>query len=169
MQENHHTGNLENSAMHQQRAYAIVTTFIACIAFLIDRFVKSLVIRLPESSIAHTWGIIGIEPLHNQHVFIWIPVNNAFLVGISTIVLAGVIVLMGWFLAKRNYHSFFPLFVVFLGGVSNYVDRLAYESTIDYIRVGSLVGNIADILIIVGIFWLIQKQRYTTHIVSTQT
>lgn len=47
---------------------------------------------------------------------------------------------------------FFGLSIIFLGAISNLFDRIIYGGVIDFIFFGPWVMNVADILIVSGIF-----------------
>lgn len=65
-------------------------------------------------------------------------------------------VCLGWLLsAQRNKRSYIPLLYILLGMGSNVTDRIIYGGVVDWIRFpGVSVFNIADVCIIMGVFFL---------------
>lgn len=65
----------------------------------------------------------------------------------------------------NNYRSdkqmhFFASTLILSGALSNYIDRVIFAATIDYIRVATGVINIADILIFFGVtIFLLAKEK----------
>lgn len=47
--------------------------------------------------------------------------------------------------------SFYGLTLFFAGALSNYIDRVLYEITIDYIRILTGIINLADLAVVAGI------------------
>ncbi len=138
-------------------------TASAIVGLLFDQIIKAKIAQVGFHTVLFSFGPFGIESLLNQNLFIWLPVPGVVMTVLSGLVLAGIV----WFLLKfihTKTHSLYiyPLVLVLAGGISNFIDRLSYGATIDYIRIGGLVGNIADILVVAGLVWLfiiIQKEK----------
>jgi len=71
------------------------------------------------------------------------------------------LVLLFWFKksfthASRNtYHI--SLGLILFGALSNYIDRVLFGATIDYIRLFTAVINLADVMIVGGVGLLLVK------------
>ncbi len=132
------------------------------IIFIIDQIIKSKIAGLAQGTSLFSFGPLGIETLQNKNLFIWLNVPEMVLIILSLAVVLGIAGITIKFLYEKKIYFAKPLIYILVGGFSNVVDRLVYHTTIDYIKVGSLVGNLADIVIIVGIIWLfiaVRKQE----------
>ncbi len=133
----------------------LIASVLGFALFLIDYFVKSAIVQLPEGSVLFGFGPFGIEKLLNQHLFVWVPVPTIMLLILSIVVLIGVSSCILYFFHKKQYVLIPPLIFIWFGGVSNVLDRIVYHATIDYLKAGGLIGNIADILVVTGLLWII--------------
>lgn len=52
------------------------------------------------------------------------------------------------------------LLLIIVGAISNYIDRVLFGYTIDYIRLYTSIINIADIMIVSGVFVLIKHNLF---------
>jgi signal peptidase II len=67
-----------------------------------------------------------------------------------------VVVFLGWSLKEKKFNEFLAGLSVFLGAVSNFVDRISFSYAIDYLCLKFFpVFNLADVLIVGGCFYLI--------------
>lgn len=132
---------------------------LAGIGLAADLIIKSQIAQLPSGTVLFAWSYFGIEALQNRNIFIWLPIAPKLLAALSIVILLGVAVAMVWnYIRKRHTINGALLFILF-GGLSNVVDRIIYGSTIDFLKIGALIGNIADILILVGILLLLRKSK----------
>lgn len=122
--------------------------------FVADRFLKGMVTPLPSGTVLFSFGPFGIEKLLNRNLFVWIPTQGTVMLALSGIVFACLSVALIYFLFKKIVPIAAPLFLIWFGGLSNLLDRISFSSTIDYIKIGGLIGNIADFLVILGLIWL---------------
>ncbi len=132
----------------------------ALLALIIDQSIKWFVAQLPSGTVLLSWGPIGIESLHNTNLFIWIPASPIILAALSGFVLIVVIVLMMREIIHRRCLFIPGLLLILSGGTSNSIDRLLYGTTIDFIRIGTLIGNIADIAVVAGIILIVVAQHH---------
>lgn len=67
-----------------------------------------------------------------------------------------ILVLWGFLLRKKVFSSelFLAGVLITAGAISNYLDRLFWHSTVDYVRILFSVINLADVVIICGAFLL---------------
>lgn len=132
---------------------------IACGLFLLgDQFLKWQSL--------HDWNqtkllniFFGWQPFLNAGVAFGIPVPN-WLVVILTI---PILVLLFFLMMKQGgLKKEISLTLIFVGALSNFIDRAVYRQTIDYFRIFTGVFNVADIAIILGfilIFFLREKKE----------
>lgn len=141
----------------------LLASALGLILFFIDYFAKSAVLKLPTNSPVFAFGPFGIEKLINHNLFVWLPVPGTVLLAASLVVFVGISAVLLYFFFTRQWRYTAPLTLIWFGGAGNVLDRLVHRSTIDYIKIGGLVGNIADALVIAGLVWIfIQLRRHET-------
>ena len=92
---------------------------------------------------------IGWEYLANNGIAFSLPVPNWLLIIITPFIL----LFLGWLLTrekKNKHYIYLGIFLIISGAVSNFIDRVVYGVTIDYIRIFTSVINLADVFIVVG-------------------
>lgn len=131
-----------------------LTVFVGGFFLLLDQGLKQFAHSHPE----FTWYLIepwlGWEYFENTGVAFSLPLPQTLLViGTPLILLALAIS----FLRKKNRPPLFQLAMTLLifGAVSNYIDRILFGVTIDYLRIVTGVINLADVAIVVGVLLLI--------------
>jgi signal peptidase II len=128
-----------------------LSLFIA-LGFLLDRILKYIVeTRLPNEELFIVPKIFSVL-LHQNH-------GMAFSISVPMwlIITAGAIMLavLGFYAAHslkiKRLDWYWPLGLIFVGGLSNLFDRISYGYTIDYLHLYPYsFFNIADLLIIIG-------------------
>lgn len=133
-------------------AFSLLLTFI-------DRVSKTYIQTRPN---LYSGGFIKLKLLKNTkfYFFSFGEYTNIIISIISAIVLTAFI-----FLLFKYYNKFLLLngfLLIILGGASNLFDRLYYGYVVDFIKISILpfsIFNIADILIILGIIFIIPQLR----------
>lgn len=102
---------------------------------------------------------LGWEYFANTGVAFSIPLPSLITTRITPVII--VILLIVW-RRNRNKHKLFHfgIALIIFGAISNFIDRLAFGFTIDYLRVLTGVINIADIMIVAGMILLIINSKY---------
>ncbi len=97
---------------------------------------------------------LGWEYYPNTGIAFSLPFPNWLLVVVTPILIT---LLVFWILQKKKIllTTYLGLFLVTAGALSNFIDRLFFAVTVDYLRVFTGVINLADILIVVGVGLLI--------------
>ena len=126
--------------------------------FSLDQILKYLA-RTNPSTIFVWKKIIGWEYYENIGVAFNLPLPNSLVVFLTPIIIFG---MMAFFLKKKNNNFFNNLgaALIILGAISNYIDRILFGVTIDYIRVFTSIINLADLMIVAGVILLILESRY---------
>lgn len=133
----------------------------------VDQILKRLSLDSFHSS--HTWrGLIGWDPFLNSGVAFSLPIPN----WLTIVITIPIILLITWFIysnchpEQREGSSNYPLSLVLIliGAISNLVDRLTVHHTIDYIRIFTLIFNLADVYIVAGVvLYLLMKKKHNCH------
>lgn len=135
--------------LRQQRISLI---FLLALLVALDRWLKLL-------------ALAGQLPLvRNEGIAFSLPVLGA----VAPIVIAAVLIGLIWFAVRcwRRGESWAGWAWIIAGGLSNVYDRFRYGAVIDYVRFGDGAVNLADALVVVGIFWLLHREltaRRTRH------
>ncbi len=117
---------------------------------LIDQTLK----YLARTNDDFTWYILnpylGWEYFENTGIAFSLPVPQSVIITIS----AGVIAILSYTLVRTvllgRMRVFCATVLIMFGAISNFLDRILFGFTIDYLRVYTGVFNIADVLIVVG-------------------
>ncbi len=146
-----------------------VILFIACGFFLLcDQFLKW--------QTTHAWAephlldrYFGWFPFQNPGVAFSIPLPNSFIVAITFPILFIFIFLLYKELARQKATgenrllSTVALSAIVTGALSNFIDRIRFHHTVDYLLIGTGVINVADVLIVVGFviyFWSVRRKSH---------
>jgi lipoprotein signal peptidase len=139
--------------------------FIGGVFLLVDRFFKWQAF--------HTWyqtkligRFFGWEPFLNNGIAFGIQIPQLIIIFSTVPILIGVVFLLWreWQKAgeRGNNLAWWGLYLVFLGALSNWYDRVVYGSTVDYFRLVTGIINLADVLIVSGFvlyFFSIKKKK----------
>lgn len=101
-------------------------------------------------------GWLGWEYLANPGVAFGLPIPNTIILFITPLILLGLFTLYGK--KKRSPWYSAGLFLIVFGAVSNYIDRILFGVTIDYLRFFTSIINIADVMIVLGAGLLIMNE-----------
>lgn len=130
----------------------------------LDQFLKFLARTNPNftSYIIPRW--LGWEYLPNPGIAFSIPLPNWLIL----ILTPPVLLWLGILLAKNFKRPMTAIGLAFIidGAISNYIDRVLFGTTIDYLRVATGVINTADIMIVGGaiLLFLSDKAFPVNHI-----
>jgi len=116
---------------------------LGTILLLLDQAIKLFVLRYYSQIISYNSGIFfgSIQNITLMYIFLVI----------------GVIILFFLFIASNKKFSL-PLTIIAAGAISNIIDRILYLGVLDYINLEFWSNfNLADIYILVGAIWYLQK------------
>ncbi|MBP9760781.1 MAG: signal peptidase II [Candidatus Magasanikbacteria bacterium] len=123
----------------------------------LDQVCKYLV----RQDVSFAWYIIdhifGWEYFANPGVAFGIPIPNTVIIILTPLLLFG---LLYYFIhtTHTNCVSILGGSLIILGAISNFIDRVLFGVTIDYIRIFTSVANIADGMIIAGVLLFLYDQ-----------
>ncbi len=117
--------------------------------FALDQVLKFIARTNPADRYHLIDNVLGWEYLGNPGIAFSLPFPNTILVIGTPIIL---LLLVAYIEKKRDLHKYatFGASLIFFGAISNLIDRILFELTVDYIRIFTSVINIADIMIILG-------------------
>lgn len=126
---------------------------------LLDQYAKHWALANQDISLYLIKPWLGWEFFANPGITFGIPVPNALLILITPLILLFLAKLLVKEYKKRPALFSFALILIINGAISNYIDRVLYSITIDYIRIITSVINIADVMIIAGALLLLFSQN----------
>lgn len=129
-----------------------VRWFIICLSgffLLLDQTFKWL--ALHNWSQAKIINYFGWQPFLNKGIAFSLPISNTL-----TIVLTIPMIFLIGILCYREYNKnrMIPMLgwsLILSGALSNFLDRIIYNSVVDYILIWTGIINIGDLLIITGL------------------
>lgn len=137
----------------RKKSRLFIFLFVSGFFLFLDQVLKYIARMHPADAyyIVKPW--LGWEYLGNTGVAFSIPFPNIILVLFTPLVVLGLFL----FWRKKNIDSLtsFGVLLIIAGAVSNWIDRVLFELTIDYIRILTSVINIADIMIVAGTLFLV--------------
>ncbi|MEK7084454.1 MAG: signal peptidase II [Patescibacteria group bacterium] len=124
----------------------------------LDQILKYLARMNPDftSYIIPRW--LGWEYLPNPGIAFSIPFPNWLILVLTPPILLWLGILLAKNIGQRPMVAIGLAFIID-GAISNYIDRMLFGVTIDYLRVLTGVINIADIMIAVGAAFLLRSYR----------
>ena len=121
--------------------------FAGGLFILLDLVFKQLALSLWSKPV-YILGKIGWAPILNPGIAFSIPLPNTLIVLLTILTLCFFAFL---FAKTSDKNACLGLTLTIFGAISNLIDRLVYQNTIDYLQAYISVFNIADVLIVVGV------------------
>ncbi len=133
----------------------IVILLIVTMFFVFDRYLKYLAINLLEDFVI-VKNILTFTFFANKYISFSIPLSG-YLLNIFLLILIIFLFFYLFYIFKKNKHfEFFAYFSIFLGAISNFLDRIKYSYVIDYLDLKYFtIFNLADFLIFCGCFFVL--------------
>ncbi len=139
----------------------LVFPLLSGFLFVFDQILKAIARAHPDT--AFSWrNLLGWEYFENPGIAFSLPFPNLLLVIGTPIVL----ILLLIALQKQPKESLLSLglLLIIFGALSNWIDRLAFAATIDYLRVWTGVINLADVMIVCGAVLLVYNGKQNTRL-----
>lgn len=138
--------------MYQEARKQYLYFLLPGLFFIVDRVCK----YIAPSTTSAGWPLLGWEYFENMGIAFSLPVPSGITIISTPIILIALLILAT---RQGSLWGWYAWTWVCLGAISNVIDRILYGYVIDYVRVGTGVLNIADIMIIGGILLFVQTQR----------
>lgn len=124
----------------------------------IDQLCKALALRVPDFSfyLINPW--LGWEFFLNPGVAFGIPIPGQ----VMTMITPPIVIFLFWQLTKKYnepktlFSELCGLVLIIFGAASNLIDRMVINYTVDYLRLFYSVINLADIMIVCGLFFTLR-------------
>lgn len=129
--------------------------------FLADYAAKCYFRANPEVSFPIIGHILTLHLFVNSLLAFSIPYAWSKILTISTILIVGGLLIYWYKDFQHTRKQLFPLYLIILGAFSNLIDRIFLGSVTDYIHLAPIsYFNIADLLIFVGVFFILFPRRF---------
>ncbi|MFA4937072.1 MAG: signal peptidase II [Patescibacteria group bacterium] len=136
-------------------------SILICLASA-DRLIKEFIKIYPTSD---QGGFFYLSYYPNENLAFGLPVPSWFSIPLIALVLIFIFYLISLAYYKNNYQLFAATTLIFIGGISNLMDRLLYGYIIDFMHLWFLpIFNLADIYLLVGLLLLIPLLTNKQHV-----
>ncbi len=146
--------------MISKHYYLIFSLFFL---FVLDRLVKLLLVNYPIGNFSI--GPISILFHLNQGAIFGINISRFVLLVAMVIIF---IVLFNWLISAwqaKEWLIFYSLSLIFIGGLSNFLDRFYFDGVVDFISISFLpIFNLSDLYITIGLVLLFFTWRRQTNV-----
>lgn len=135
--------------------------------FFVDRLAKLLAWRFLQTPVDIT-PFLGLELHFNKGVSWSLFAGSGWWGNVLIILASGsLLCFFAWYIHQRRLQGYCTRgeVLVLVGGTSNFLDRIRYGAVVDYIHVhwgawSYPVFNIADILIVIGVVYMIWQPSH---------
>jgi signal peptidase II len=133
----------------------IVALIALTMFFALDRYLKFLSLNLKEDVVLIK-NILSFSFFPNEYISFSIPLHGPVLNVFLAFLIIAILFYIFFLFKKRNFKELLAWMAVFLGAISNFIDRLNYSFVVDYLDLRYfIVFNLADVLIVVGCFFVV--------------
>lgn len=142
----------------QIKAHQLIIFIGGFFLFCTDQFLKFL----SQNVFTHNYllfKVIGWNPFLNTGIAFSLPVSTNIAIALSIPILFLILYFLYLDYKKEKTRAFFGLTLLFFGALSNLLDRIIYDATRDYWLLGTGVINLADIMIVLGIYLLFSRKH----------
>ncbi len=139
-----------------QKKIHLIPFVIGGFFLFLDQLIKQFFLQSHFSwYIIQPW--IGLEYFENTGIAFSIPLPGSLIILFTPFLLLGILFL--FFQKNNSFQKLLALALIFSGAISNFIDRIFFDFTIDYLRLFTSIFNIADVLIVVGAIILLLEMR----------
>lgn len=130
-----------------RKSHLLFITIVSGIFLFTDQLLKYLSLQFwTEDQLINNF--LGWQPSLNSGIAFSLPLPLTFSI---TLTIPIIIIITYLFHKHANqFPSNFALLLILCGALSNLVDRLAYNHTVDYFLILTAIINIADVMIVAG-------------------
>ena len=127
--------------------------------FLADRTLKMAALGVWQHDVLFSkW--FGWHPFLNSGAAFGLPVPQVVTASLTVPIIL-LVVVFAWRVALEKPVQSFGLWMLFFGALSNLLDRVTLNQTIDYVLILTGVFNVADAMILVG--FILYLRYYTSN------
>lgn len=144
------------------KIFNIAIFSLIAIFFIVDRILKNLAISFQES-FSILGDLLSFRFVANKYIAFSIPLGGRFIFYFLSVILFLIFIYLIYLFIKKRNKEFLFVWALFLGALSNFIDRINYSFVVDYLDLKYFtVFNLADVLIFFAsasllIFYLREK------------
>ena len=134
----------------------VISFIVAVFLVAFDRFLKISALVNQDWSINLISEILKFNFAKNYNIAFSLPLGGMLLLGLVIICLVLLLFYFSYLFFKKDFSKFNCVIFVFLGAISNLIDRLRYGYVIDYLDLKYFtIFNLADVMISGGVACLL--------------
>lgn len=144
-----------NNFLEKTKIKNIVISIFLTMFFVLDRLLKKISFNLEEDIILLK-KILNFTFYPNKYISFSLPISGWWLNFLILLLLIIIIYYLFSLYKQRKQVEFWAWSAIFLGALSNFIDRMFFSYVIDYFDLFFFtVFNLADVLIVFGSFVVI--------------
>lgn len=131
----------------------IAIILLIAIFFIVDRYLKSAAIRNQNNSPVEILGnLFTFTFTPNYYIAFSLPLSGVILTVLIGLIILALTIFLGYLVKERQSKLLAAgLFLILLGAISNFIDRLSFGYVVDYLYLRYFtVFNLADMYISIG-------------------
>ena len=134
--------------MKNKKIHLIIYFLMSGFFLFLDQILKYIARGNTEFSFYVWKKYLGWEYFENSGIAFSLPFPNWLIIILTPTILFGLF----YFVTRKKRQTifYFGIFLIFAGAISNFIDRVLFGITIDYLRILTSVINLADVMIVVG-------------------
>jgi signal peptidase II len=137
------------------KIFNIAIFSLIAIFFIADRILKNIAINFQES-FSIFGDLLSFRFVANKYIAFSIPLGGKFLFYFLFVILFLIFIYLVYLFAERRSEEFLFVWALFLGALSNFMDRINYSFVVDYLDLKYFtVFNLADVLIFISSAFLL--------------
>ena len=137
--------------------HLIIYTLISGLFLFLDQILKYFARTNPNFTFYFWKPWLGWEYFANPGIAFSLPVPNWLVILITPIILILFVGLISKS-KKKTKLFYFSLFLIIAGAISNFIDRILFSATIDYVRILTGIINLADVMIVIGAGMMVWRE-----------
>lgn len=146
---------MSNFFLKKYQIVNIAIIFLIAIFFISDRLLKRIALNI-DDQYKIFGNIFKFSFTGNKYIAFSLPLSGSFLIFFVGIILFLLLLYLIFLVHKKRTKEFFGFLAIFLGALSNFIDRVSYSFVVDYFDLAYFtVFNLADVLIFLGSVFLI--------------
>lgn len=133
----------------------IVILLFLTMFFVLDRYLKYLSVNLSDDIILIK-NFLSFSFYKNKYIAFSLPLGGWILNLVLLVLILFIFFYLAGLFKKKKWLEFHLWLTIFLGALSNIIDRIVFSYVVDYIDLSYFtVFNLADVLIVIPCFFII--------------
>ncbi|MBU1160859.1 MAG: signal peptidase II [Patescibacteria group bacterium] len=144
--------------MSKNKKFYLKILFIILFLFILDRYLKFTAVSYPTNTVQIIDNLLQFNFVPNYNIAFSLPIYGVWLNFIIILIIFVLLYFCVIFFKSKEYKKIIYMFFIIFGAISNLTDRLEYGYVIDYFSLKHFtIFNLADVMIVIGVFCLFKK------------